>query len=128
MNDLLYSVEFPQPNRPLSINEANRLHWATKKRRLDPWGPSLVLAWRIAGHKVVEPVPVIIEVVFSFAKGARRDPHNYTSTVVKKLVDTLVRDCHLVPDDIGAWVTVLDPVLEVNNTDTCTLNIYRRPQ
>lgn len=40
----------------------------------------------------------------------RRDPHNYTGTVVKAIVDGLV-DAGFWPDDTGEHVTIVDPML-----------------
>jgi hypothetical protein len=57
---------------------------------------------------VVKNKPITIEVSLCFSRAGRRDAHNYTGTVVKTIVDELVR-CGLVPDDTPEWVTVKDP-------------------
>lgn len=119
-------VEFPQPNRPLSINEANKMHWAVRRRRLEPWRTATTLALRgIQTEEGVEyPAPVRISVRLTFARGGRRDPHNYTSTVVKTIVDAIVAS-KLIPDDTAEWVTVIDPTIRVDADNVCTLTIER---
>lgn len=101
---------FKAPNEPLSENKSRTIHWATRKRRLDPWKEAAFVAMRNAllathDHK---PVPVVIQVILPFRTAQRRDPHNYTGTNVKAIVDGL-RLAGLVPDDNARWVTVSDP-------------------
>lgn len=117
-------IDFAQPNRPLSINEANQLHWAVKKRRLDPWRTATFAAWTAAGRPVVDG-PVTVTVTFSFARHGRRDAHNYVGTNVKTIVDTLV-SAGMVPDDTPDWVTVVDPVLRVDPADRARIVVERR--
>jgi hypothetical protein len=112
-------LSFTAPTRPLSINESNRMHWASRKRRLDPWR----ICVRAAYHNVpaqeldsVKGKPVVIEVTLTFPRAGRRDAHNYTGTVVKTIVDELVR-LGLVPDDTPEWVTVLDPRILVDKSE-----------
>jgi len=103
-------LSFIAPTRPLSINESNRMHWASRKRRLDPWRICVRAAYNSAKPSelvAVKNKPVTIEVSLSFPRAGRRDAHNYTGTVVKTIVDELVR-CGLVPDDTPEWVTVKD--------------------
>lgn len=114
---------FPAPTQPLSINKARGRHWAASKRLLDPWNHMALVAMRqgLARAWVTEqrggrwhdgvrtPVSIQVELPFRTA-AARRDPHNYTGTNVKAVVDGLVRG-GLVPDDGPEWVTVVDPAL-----------------
>lgn len=100
-------LRFIAPTRPLSVNEGG--HWAAKRRRLEPWKDA---AWATARNWRVQapgftPVPITVQVVLPFRKAGRRDAHNYTGTVVKAVVDGIVR-AGLVPDDTPEWVTVLD--------------------
>lgn len=117
-------VTFTQPNRPLSINEANRMHWADKRRRLSPWRQLLAGAWHISGQQITGPV--VIEVELTFARRARRDPHNYTGTVVKALVDALVQECRALPDDTPEYVSVAEPALRIDADERCTVRIRPR--
>jgi hypothetical protein len=105
-------LRFPCPTRPLSVNESNTMHYATRARRLKPWQDA---AWALAHNVVVRgwtPKPVDVQVCIPFGVARRRDAHNYTGTVVKAVVDGLVR-ARLVPDDVPQWVRVLDPVLSI---------------
>ena len=130
-------LAFRQPSQPLSENKARGAHWASVKARLEPWKDA---AWAVAHNHRVRYVkgtaaqvwtarPITVQVVIQFRGTRRRDPHNYTGTVVKAVVDGLVR-ARLVPDDTADWVTVLDPVLEVQPEKrrplTCTVRIRPR--
>ena len=111
----IFELRFPRPDRPLSINE--RVHWAERARRLRPWREAVWAAWAQARDRRAAIVgrPCLVEVELPFARGSgRRDPHNFTGTVVKAIVDELVRQgCW--PDDTPDWVTVLDPVCTVGD-------------
>lgn len=110
------TLSFPAPNTPLSINKANRMHWAAKKRHLDPWREETVYAWLQARKdwSEVKGKPCTVEVHLPFKTRQRRDPHNYTGTTIKVIVDSLVRQ-EVWPDDTPEWVTVLDPVCEIGS-------------
>lgn len=110
-------LRFPAPNTPLSINKANRMHWAAKKRELDPWREEVAAAWLQARRdwNLVKDIPCHVEVHLPFRTRQRRDPHNYTGTVVKAIVDVLVRQGAW-PDDTPEWITVRDPVCEIGDT------------
>lgn len=56
-----------------------------------------------------------VHVTIPFTEARRRDPHNYTGTVVKAIVDGLVL-AKIVPDDTAEWVEVMDPTLVVGTT------------
>jgi Holliday junction resolvase RusA-like endonuclease len=119
-------LTFPQPNRPLSINEGNKLHWAARRRRLEPWRDETLLALRgIQTEEGIEyPARISVQVTLTFPRAARRDPHNYTGTVVKTICDAIVASS-LVPDDTAEWVVVLDPIIRIASDDTCTVTIER---
>lgn len=116
---------FPAPNNPLSINEANRMHWAAKRRRLEPWRDAAQYAWLAASkdHKYVKNKPCLVEIHLPFGDKRRRDPHNYSSTVQKVLIDALVRKTETLngkrvviwdgcwEDDNPDWVRTVEPVL-----------------
>lgn len=113
-------VEFQAPNVPPSINTLKGMHHRVWSSKLQPWRD---LAWVTTRNRVVRGnVPwlghraVRVQVELPFAKNARRDPHNYTGTVVKAIVDGVVK-AGLVPDDTAEWVEVLDPVLTIHKTD-----------
>ena len=106
---------------PVSVNE--NLHWAARRRRLEPWNVATYLlarnaiaqGWGRTGflHKRDPKTDAItVQVVIPFREKRRRDAHNYTGTVVKAVVDGIARS-GIVPDDTPEWVTVLDPILDV---------------
>jgi hypothetical protein len=121
-------LNFIAPTRPLSINESNRLHWASRKRRLDPWRLCVRAAYNSASPKAIVAVkdkPIEIAVTISFPRAGRRDAHNYTGTVVKTIVDELVR-CGLVPDDTPDWVTVKDPAILLDKSEKVSIVVTAR--
>lgn len=108
-------LRFPKPNNPLSINKANRMHWAAKKRELDPWRELAGYTWlglKARERQAVQNKPCTVQVILPFRTAQRRDPHNYVGTVVKAVVDALVK-AGAWPDDTPEWVTVLDPVCKI---------------
>lgn len=89
------------------------MHWAAKKRKLDPWRDALSEAVGKVPQEErdeVTNVPCEVQISLWFRTKHRRDPHNYTGTVGKVLVDTLVREGFW-PDDIPKWVTFMDPII-----------------
>jgi len=112
-------VSFIAPNRPLSINEANRMHWASRRRRLAPWREATREALALAGTEELKAHAnqrLHIAVTLPFDRGGRRDPHNYTSTNVKTIVDAIVSSGLLIPDDTAEWAVIQDPQLLVDKT------------
>lgn len=100
----------PIPAEPLSLNKANKLHWAERRRLTDPWKH---LAWATALQArladALRQAPCTVTVHIPFPTNHRRDPHNYVP-VCKAVVDGLVK-AGVWPDDNPAWVTVTEPVL-----------------
>lgn len=106
-------ITFPPPVRPWSTND--RVHWAQRAELTRLWRNAARLYARVqhserCADKAGRPVPSYVEVTVPFTRKGRRDPHNYTGTVVKAIVDGLV-DAHLWPDDTPEWVTVKEPKL-----------------
>lgn len=117
---------FQQPSTPLSINKANSMHWATKRRYMEPWRMCIRAAYiRYTILRELPIAPVVIEFQFTFPKNVRRDPHNYIAPLVKGLIDELV-DLHLVPDDNAEWVSVVEPKLRVDKDNLCYVKISLR--
>lgn len=116
---------FTAPNRPLSINESNRMHWATRRRRLKPWADATSAAYRLADpaeRASVENQLVRVHVRIPFPRRGRRDPHNYSSTLVKTIIDALIAN-GMAPDDTPEFVTVADPTVAVDPTGIVTVMI-----
>jgi hypothetical protein len=118
------TLTFTAPNRPMSVNEANKLHWAPRRLRLHPWKELTRAAYRDA-EPTGTGVPVRILVWLPFARKARRDPHNYTSTMVKAIIDVLVAE-GLVPDDTAEWIEVLDPQLVIDSELRVRIEVWPR--
>lgn len=108
-----WDLTFQEPTHPLSVNASGS--WQKRRRLLTPWKDA---AWAAAHAKRVQATgafqaePITVQVVIPFRRNARRDPHNYTGTVVKAVVDGIVR-ARIVPDDTAQWVTVLDPEFSI---------------
>lgn len=124
-------LSFRAPTTPLSENEARGQHWATVAERLGPWKTATWVSARNAIVKREWPpprdglaqslalVPITVQVTIPFRKNRRRDAHNYTGTIVKAVVDGLVK-AGVVPDDTPEWVTVLDSNLATIPTGALT--------
>lgn len=107
-------ITFPAPDVPASINEVSGRHWSQARKRNTPWREWTAYWVRRQGPSPARhvPVPITVQVTLPFRQKRRRDPHNYTGTTVKAIVDGLVKS-GVVPDDTDDWVTVLDPVLTI---------------
>lgn len=100
----------PAPTPPLSINTERRLHWAARRRELDPWKTTTFWTARQANlRRAVAGCPAAVTVALPVRGHHRRDPANYYPTV-KAIVDGLVL-AGVWPDDTPDWVTVNEPVL-----------------
>jgi hypothetical protein len=130
-------LRFPAPNRPLSINEANSMrHWAAKKRRLDPWKEATQWAWKGAASYqwIVKGKPTLVEIELPFKEVRRRDPHNYTGTIMKTVVDALVtkkKAGEVIwdgawPDDTPEWVETAEPIIVQGGTEV-VIRLTPRP-
>jgi Holliday junction resolvase RusA-like endonuclease len=101
------------PERPLSTNESNRMHWAQRERKLEPWRKA---AWALAQQqKLAEKVggrQSKVTVVIPFRTKTKRDPSNYVGTVVKSVVDGLVT-AGVWPDDDPRYVEIQEPSLVI---------------
>ena len=125
VSELVFSFE--QPNVPLSLNKSNSMHWASRRRHLEPWRTMIRLAYDKA--TLTEELglgPVEIGFTFTFARNGRRDPHNYFATV-KPLIDELV-ELALVPDDTAEWVSTAEPKLRIADDNLCLVSIRLRDE
>lgn len=115
-------LRFPVPDDPWSVNEIPSSVKAKIKqsKQKQAWRDTSTLIARSEmaklGIRRVEGQQLLmssnVQVTIPFRMNRRRDPHNYVGTVVKAVVDGLVR-AGLWPDDNPEFVTVLEPLLVV---------------
>jgi hypothetical protein len=120
-------ITFTAPNRPVSINESSRLHWAERRRRLKPWHDLALAAYKHADADDKASLAdrrIRVHVTLPFARAGRRDPHNYSSTVLKTIVDGLIQ-AGMAPDDTPEFVETREPRLRVDRENTVL--IYLEP-
>lgn len=103
-------VVFSAPTPLLSVNQ--RVHWSKRARVTKEWRAAAHWGVRRLGtsadYRDLPPCRVLVELPVPDRR--RRDPHNYTSTIVKAIVDGLV-DAGCWPDDTPEFVTVDEPRL-----------------
>ena len=109
---------------PTSINQLAGRHWAVRARALSGYKTKM----RVLGHSWKDynsyPLPPVdIQVTLPFTEHRRRDPHNYTGTNVKAIVDALVAEEILV-DDTEDYVTILDPIITINPEGMVRVELY----
>lgn len=87
------------------------------KERLDPWRDTV--AWIAKGRRrwahafiAEHGLPLVVRVVIPFDVERRRDPSNFTGSVVKACVDGL-QIAKWIPDDTPQWIEVADPLLTI---------------
>lgn len=96
----------------------DRLHWAVIAKRKRPCRQAAALIGR--GVRLgYDNAQVTAYVAYPKGTG-RADPHNVASTVIKAVIDGLVTDAGLLPDDDHRHLLVIPD----RDTNTCTRN-YR---
>lgn len=110
----MLELSFPS-QKLISTNEANQLHWAVRRKRLEPWRDETMVAWwrkkQSPEAKAIVGRKCEVQFVIGVPDNRRRDPANYISTIVKACVDTLVSAGKVWPDDDPRYVRILEPVL-----------------
>lgn len=99
---------------PPSINEAIRKRAVQTADMTAGWKANTIVAARqavMARHLVLPFPPSVVRMTVPMPDARRRDPHNYTPTVVKACVDGLVAS-RFWPDDTAEYVVVVDPKLQ----------------
>jgi Holliday junction resolvase RusA-like endonuclease len=109
-------LKFPAPAVPRSVNDEPRSVRARIARTHEKQ------AWRDRAYYATCATvrskpdrargPSEVRVTIPFATSRRRDPHNYTTTVVKPIIDGM-RLAGVWPDDNADWVEVRDSRLVV---------------
>lgn len=103
-------IEFAAPCPPWSTNQERSMHWTRRHSMSKLWKESTFWHARQAGWRGLGPSIVTASIPFDVAR--RRDPHNYSGTCLKSIVDGLVlAGCW--PDDTSEWVRTLEPLLTV---------------
>lgn len=120
-----YVIDFPAPTPPVSINKTRRAHWGAVHRQLKPWRDAAHA--RAVALQATNSMPEGLKlsevtVYLPFKTNRRRDPHNYTGTNVKAVVDGLVT-AGVWKDDNPRFVRVMEPVLVVTDKPTVFVEI-----
>lgn len=102
---------YPLPATPWSVNQQNQSHWSKHHSKKVGFRNQ---AQKFAKLARIGPLPGLwtVKITIPFARNARRDPHNYVSTVVKATIDGFVR-AQVWPDDTPDRVVVLEPDLVI---------------
>lgn len=114
----MLTITYPRPSPAISTNQANAMHWGTRRHHLTPWQHATTwhaiqarrqqpAAWRSCSNRRCE-----VQITIPFPQSRRRDPHNYVGTICKTIVDALVTT-GLWPDDTPEYVTVPEPRLVI---------------
>mgnify|MGYP000877445172 FL=1 len=105
----------PYAGNPPSVNDAMRSHGVENWSTLKGWKENAVAAARQARaelHLALPLPPSVIRVACPMPTDVRRDPHNYTGTLCKSIIDGLVVT-RFWPDDTAEYVLTVDPRLVV---------------
>lgn len=121
-------LAFPVPCEPRSVNKlpSSRGGRIGLSRERSLWRDVAQTYAEEHGELVGGLGPSLVRVTIPFSNVRTRDPHNYTGTVVKWVIDGLVR-AGVWPDDNPAHVTVLDPELVVGNEVRVTITPRETP-
>lgn len=106
-------IRFPLPTKPKSYNQTAGRHWASTNTAKHAWLDATIAAFTAAADTCapLRGQRVLIRVAIPMPDKRRRDPHNYVPTVVKPIVDGIVRSGVLIPDDNSDWCEVAEPCL-----------------
>ena len=91
--------------------------WQRNMRLHRAWAEGTAWEWKglpSSVRKTWKGVPATVHVTLTFREKRRRDPHNFVGTVVKAIVDGLVR-AGVWPDDNPQWVTVIEPEIRIGS-------------
>lgn len=101
-------ISFGAPARVWSTNE--KLHWAAEAGLREKWRKGAAQAARGLSPK---PGRWHVRLSLPFRRNIeRRDPHNFTGTVAKSVIDGLT-DAGLWPDDVPEYVVTSDPIFRI---------------
>ena len=88
------------------------MHHHERAQRILAWKEAAYLAFR--QHRVVfhvpPPEPLLVTIEIPFTTNRKRDPHNFCGSVLKAVIDGMVR-AGVVPDDKAEWIGHREPRL-----------------
>lgn len=120
-------IDFTAPNRAISTNESNRIHWAQRRRHLEPWKEVAHFAYHLMSNRDKEffnGQKFKCQITIPFDRNARRDPHNYVGTICKTIIDSMT-NYGLIPDDTTEYIEVLEPILVVDKSKIVIIKCWR---
>lgn len=122
VTDTILTVRFRAPTHPLSVNDVS--HWAGKYGQCKAWRDVAHMLGLVLVRASRDWVPIqgAVRVTLPFPTRNSRDPHNYTGSTVKAVVDGLVKGGVFI-DDTSDHVTVEDPVLTVDPVRVAAVRI-----
>lgn len=110
-------VSFPiVPTEPAwSTNQDRKMNKYERHRHIRAWQDAAIQGWQVhvpswRRREITEDQrPGIVHIQIPFLQKRKRDPHNYCGTVLKAVIDGLVK-AELWPDDTPEWVGHREPV------------------
>jgi Holliday junction resolvase RusA-like endonuclease len=107
-------LEFALPAKAWSTNEDRNLHHLARADLVKEWKDATIIHYRKAYAKT-KPAwpPSIVQITIPFRDRRRRDPHNYCGTVLKAVIDGLVK-AGAWPDDTPEYIGHREPRIVVD--------------
>lgn len=100
-------IVMPLPAEIWSTNKDRNLHHYERARLIGLWKEATMVHYRKAYGMANQP-PSIIQIGIPVKTKGRRDPHNYCGTVLKAVIDGLVK-AGAWPDDTPEYIGHREP-------------------
>ena len=110
----LLEFGFPPPAKAWSTNQDRQFHHMERSQLIADWKGATLLHYRSYCNSLrigYALPPGIVQVHIPVVDNRRRDPHNYCGTVLKAVIDGLVK-AGAWPDDTPEWVGHREPILK----------------
>lgn len=114
-SSLLFTLSFSPPTKPWSTNQDRNLSKHERHSMIQAWKLITMVEYRNA--RLGNQPPGLVLITIPFDTNRTRDPHNYCGTVVKAIIDGLVKGGAW-PDDTPEYVGHLEPWLTVQSHDS----------
>ena len=114
MADPGFQFSFPAPARIWSTNDERKMHYMEVRELIDAWKGATKLLYQstCAARQVSRrQPPSIVRLTIPIKTKVRRDPHNYCGSVLKAVIDGMVKGGAW-EDDTPEWVDHYQPVFE----------------